>query len=224
MTTSDSGRPTEDQVLAAQADAVDRGLNITVEGDTQHTVQTLSQTYPTTVADLWEACTDPVRLERWFAPVSGDLELGGRYQIEGNASGTIESCEPPHFYSLTWEFAGGVSHVTVCIAEADGGARLTLEHSHSGEANADFWVQFGPGATGVGWDISLLGLANHLVAGTGRPADENAWVNSAGAQDFVRTSSTRWGEASAAAGTPVDQARAAAERTTGFYLGKPPAE
>ena len=31
MTTPDSSRPTEDQVLGAQADAVDRGLNITVD-------------------------------------------------------------------------------------------------------------------------------------------------------------------------------------------------
>ncbi|UVI36316.1 SRPBCC family protein [Brevibacterium spongiae] len=221
---TDSATPTEIEVLAAQADVVDRGLSISIEGDTQHTVQTISQTYPTTVADLWDACTDPARLERWFAPVSGDLELGGRYAIEGNASGTIEKCEPLSSYSLTWEFAGGISYVTVRVTEADAGARFTLEHSHSGEAGAEFWTQFGPGATGVGWDLSLLGLAFHLVAGTGRPENENEWVTSAPAQEFVRTSSTRWGEASIAAGTPADEARAAADRTTGFYLGQPPTE
>jgi uncharacterized protein YndB with AHSA1/START domain len=224
MNTPDSTTPTEAEVLATQADAVDRGLSIDVTGNTQHTVQTISQTYPTTVADLWDACTDPVRLERWFGSVSGDLELGGRYQIEGNASGTIETCNPLDSYSLTWEFAGDTSYLTVSVAEEGDGARLTLEHSHTGEAEADFWIQFGPGATGVGWDLSLLGLAFYLVAGTRRPADENEWVTSAPAQDFVRASSTRWGEASAAAGTPAAQARAAAERTAGIYLGQPPAE
>lgn len=216
--------PTEEEILADQVEAVDRGLSIDIAGSTQHTIQTISQSYPTTLADLWDACTDPTRLERWFAPVSGDLELGGRYQVEDNASGTIETCEPLESYSLTWEFAGDTSLVTVSITEEAEGARLTLEHSHTGEADAEFWTQFGPGATGVGWDLSLLGLAFHLVAGTGRPSDENAWVTSAPEQDFIRASSARWGEASAAAGTPPDQARAAAERTTGFFLGQPSAE
>ena len=27
--------------------------------------------------DLWEACTDPERLARWIAKVSGDLQVGG---------------------------------------------------------------------------------------------------------------------------------------------------
>jgi uncharacterized protein YndB with AHSA1/START domain len=43
--------------------------------------------YHATVEDVWEACTDPVRLSRWFPKVSGDLRVGGRFSIEGNASG-----------------------------------------------------------------------------------------------------------------------------------------
>ena len=46
------------------------------------------RTYDTSVDDLWEALTTRERLARWFGKVGGDLELGGRYQIEGNASGT----------------------------------------------------------------------------------------------------------------------------------------
>lgn len=130
--------PAEAEILAAQADAVDRELSIDIDAGTQHTVQSISQTYPTTLADLWEACTDPARLERWFAPVSGDLELGGRYAIEGNASGTVEECEPLTSYTITWEFGGGTSLVTVRLAEDGDGSRLTIEHSHSGEAGAEF--------------------------------------------------------------------------------------
>ena len=44
---------------------------------------------------MWDACTDPERIGRWFLPVSGDLRLGGRYQLEGNAGGEILRCEPP---------------------------------------------------------------------------------------------------------------------------------
>ena len=64
-----SERPTDDAVIAAQADDVTRGLSVDIDGSTQHAVQSLSQTYPTSVDDLWEACTDPERLARWFAPV-----------------------------------------------------------------------------------------------------------------------------------------------------------
>ena len=50
---------------------------------------TVSQAYNATVADLWDACTNPERIARWFLPISGDLRLGGRYQFEGNAGGII---------------------------------------------------------------------------------------------------------------------------------------
>src|ERR1022692_1430641 len=49
------------------------------------------------------------RFRRWFLPVSGDLRLGGRFQIEGNASGTIERCDPPKGFTATWEYGGAVS-------------------------------------------------------------------------------------------------------------------
>ena len=215
-----STTPTDDAVIAAQADDVTRGLSVDIDGGTQHAVQTLSQTYPTTVDDLWAACTDPERLARWFAPVSGDLQLGGRYEIEGNASGTIEACDPPRTFAITWEFGGGTSQVAVRIDPDGDGARLTLEHAATGEAGSEFWTQYGPGATGVGWDLSLLGLAFHLLAGTGRPEDEAAFAQTPAVQRFIRASSAAWGEASVAAGTPESEARAAAERTTAFYLGE----
>ena len=66
-------------------------------GDT-HTV-ILARTYDTTIDDLWDACTNPDRIPRWFLPISGDLRLNGRYQLEGNAGGTIERCEPRTIWS-----------------------------------------------------------------------------------------------------------------------------
>lgn len=59
---------------------------------------TLSRGYATTVEDLWDAVTDRERIPRWFLPVSGELEPGGRYQLEGHAGGVITACESPsHF-------------------------------------------------------------------------------------------------------------------------------
>lgn len=210
-----------DEIVAAQAAEVDRELTVKREGSTQYTVQTISQAYPTTVEDLWEACTQADRLARWFAPVSGDLRLGGRYQVEGNASGEVVACEPPRSFAVTWELGGDSTQLTVRLAQEGEGARLTLEHEHTGEAGSEFWAQFGPGATGVGWDLALLGLSLHLATGEDRPEDPSAFLQNANAKDFIGAVSDRWGEASVKAGTPEEEAAAAAKRTTAFYLGEP---
>lgn len=75
--------------------------------------------YDADPADVWDACTNPGRLARWFSPVSGELRLGGRYAIEGNASGTITECDPPRRLAQDWEFDGGVSWVTAELTPAD---------------------------------------------------------------------------------------------------------
>ena len=56
---------------------------------------TLTRLYDTDVDDLWEALTSAERIPRWFLPVEGELKLGGRYQLKGNAGGTITACTPP---------------------------------------------------------------------------------------------------------------------------------
>jgi uncharacterized protein YndB with AHSA1/START domain len=48
----------------------------------------LTRTYDAAVDDVWDACTNPERIARWFLPLSGELRVGGRYQLQGNASGT----------------------------------------------------------------------------------------------------------------------------------------
>src|SRR5687768_11824208 len=79
------------------------------------------RTYPTDRDDLWSALTEPQRLERWFMPVVGDVSVGGRYQLVGNAGGTVEQCEPPERFALTWEMQGMVSWVEVTLAPAESG-------------------------------------------------------------------------------------------------------
>ena len=74
---------------------------------------TLSRGYATSVEDLWDAVTNPERIPRWFLPVSGELEPGGRYQLEGNAGGLITACEPRSHLALTWEFGEDLSWVEV---------------------------------------------------------------------------------------------------------------
>jgi uncharacterized protein YndB with AHSA1/START domain len=185
---------------------------------------TVSRVYDTPLEDLWDACTNPERIPRWFLPISGDLRPGGRYEFEGNASGTIERCEPPHSLAATWEYGGQISWVELRLTpEADGGTRFALEHI--AHVDDELWAQYGPGAVGVGWDQALMGLTLHLASG-GEQVDRQAveaWQASDEGRQFVRLSSDRWAQASIAAGTDAGAAQAAAARTTDFYTGEPAA-
>jgi uncharacterized protein YndB with AHSA1/START domain len=194
-----------------QIDAVKRALG------GRHTLS-LSRTYDATVQDVWDACTNPERIPRWFLPVSGDLRLGGRFQLEGNASGTIETCDPPHAFTATWEYGNTVSRIELRLtAEGDARTLLTLAHTVPDD---DHWAQFGPGAVGVGWDLVLMGLGRHI--GSGAPLDPQqaaAWSASEEGKRFIGLSSRAWGEAHAAAGADPAAARAAADRTAQAYTG-----
>ncbi len=178
---------------------------------------TISQAYDTDVEDLWDACTNPERLPRWFAPVSGELRLGGRYQIEGNAAGTVERCDPPKEFSATWEYGGEVSWIEVRLSpDADGGARFELEHI--AHVDDERWAEFGPGAVGLGYDMALTGLATHLRSGAAvAPHEGAAWFASDEGKRLLTEAGNRWCEADVAAGTPAEAARAAADRCIAAY-------
>jgi uncharacterized protein YndB with AHSA1/START domain len=184
-------------------------------------VITISQTYDAPIDDLWDACTDPERIPRWFLPISGDLRLGGHYQFEGNAGGTIERCDPPKSFAATWEYGGDVSWIEVRLsAEPEGGTRFELEHT--AHIDEERWAEFGPGAVGIGWDMGLMGLALHLSTGAAvDPRESAAWVASGEGKEFMSLSSRRWCDASIAAGTDEAGARAAADRTTAAYTAAP---
>lgn len=178
------------------------------------------RTYPTDQADLWEALTDPERLPRWFLPVTGNLEVGGRYQTEGNAGGVVERCDEPTSFAVTWEMGEVVSWLTVTLSPAEGGT--TLELVHEAPVDPEFWTQFGPGAVGVGWDLALMGLGLHLVDGAPvDPAEAEAFALSPDGRTFVEAAATSWADAAIADGDEADDARAAAERTVSFYTELP---
>jgi uncharacterized protein YndB with AHSA1/START domain len=207
-----------------QISSVDRQIGSrTLEAGEARTL-TVSRVYDTRPEDLWDACTDPERIARWFLPLSGDLRPGGRYEFQGNASGTIERCEPPHSLVATWEYGGQISCVELRLTpEPDGQTRFELEHI--AHVDDDRWAQFGPGAVGIGWDQALVALTLHLSSEAEPPEREDieAWRASDDGRQHVRLSSERWAEASIAAGTDPAEAHAAAGRTTDFYTGEPAA-
>jgi uncharacterized protein YndB with AHSA1/START domain len=212
-----------------QIDAVERAI-ITrdVDGVTSR-VQTLDQTYRSSVEEVWDAITSADRIGRWFLPITGDLRLGGRYELEGNASGSVESCVPPGTadtpqFRVTWEFGGGVTWLTVRLhAVAPEQTRLELEHvARVEDVPPEMWEQYGPAGTGIGWDSGLLGLSLHLTDPDARPGDIEAWTASEEGRRFMRRSADAWADAHAGDGVSPDAARAAADATFKMYTGEGP--
>jgi uncharacterized protein YndB with AHSA1/START domain len=178
------------------------------------------RSYLANQADLWDAVTNADRIPRWFLPVSGDLRVGGRYQLEGNASGIVERCKEPESFAVTWEFGGTVSWLAVTLT-ADG-ERTTLELAHETDADSDRWAQFGPGAVGVGWDLSLRGLDRHLDSGApADPKEAMAFLTSPDGVEFVHAAAAGWADAAVADGDEPDAAQQSAARTEAFYTRSP---
>ena len=206
--------------LPSQLGAVTRSVDTRDHDGRPARVIRASRTYPTAIDDLWDAITSAERIPRWFMPVSGDLRLGGRFQLQGNAGGEILTCEPPRHLAVTWEFGGQVSWVDVHLFD-EGAERARLELEHVAHVPDEMWDKFGPGAVGVGWEMGLLGLDQHLATTASVSPDTAAeWMASDEGREFARRSSEGWGRASALSGTDEAAAAAAAERTTAFYTGE----
>src|SRR5690349_24026853 len=81
-------------------------LGWTHEVDGTGTVH-VEDVYDTGIDDLWAAVTEPERLARWLAEVSGDLRTGGTFSIRFVSSwegpGRVEVCERPHRLLLTMQ-------------------------------------------------------------------------------------------------------------------------
>jgi uncharacterized protein YndB with AHSA1/START domain len=206
--------------IAATLGAVTREVSTREHEGRPARVVVAARTYDTSIDDLWDALTNAERIPRWFMPISGDLRLGGRYQLKGNAGGEIRTCEPPRHLAVTWEFGGQTSWVTVRLAE-EAAETTRLELEHMAHVDGKFWDEYGPGAVGVGWDLAILGLERHLATrGAFDPQTAMDWPTSPEGKIFVRGSSDGWAEASIAAGTDASAAHAAGARTTAFYTGE----
>lgn len=183
-------------------------------------VSTISQVYDTDIDDLWEVVTRPERIARWFLPVTGELKEGGHYQLEGNAGGTVTACDKPRGYAATWEYGGEVSWIEVRLTPEGSGTRFELEHwAH---VKDEWWEQFGPTATGLGWDGGLYGLARHLSDRSApRPTMEEwmAWVTSDEGKLFHRLAADAWAEAAIADGEDPTAAAGMADRGYAAYTG-----
>lgn len=159
---------------------------------------TLSRTYDASDVDLWEALTDPARLEHWFEPVSGDLRTGGTVRCEGGVTGEILTCTPGQLLRLVWD-DGTPGTLEAVLSPAERGTRLTLTHTVPRDGH---WDTHGPAVAGIGWDSSLAALALHLAMDTDAVEGEE--------ETFIRRLAAEW----SGADTPQTQ------RTLELYLGE----
>jgi len=115
--------------------------------------------YDTSIEDLWSAITDPQRLARWIAEVSGDLRPGGDLRASFTSgwegAGRLDECEPPRRLVLTLD--PGQEDETVIEAElfAEGDqTRLVIEERDLPLAKL--------AAHGAGWQAHVEDLAAYL--------------------------------------------------------------
>ena len=120
--------------------------------------------YDTDITDLWSAITDPARVARWIAVVTGDFRLGGEVQARFTSSWEgplrIEVCDAPH--RLVLSGAGDDKSVIEAVLTEDGdGTRLVVEDRGLPAADAPYHA--------AGWQVHLEDLDAHL---SGRPVLE----------------------------------------------------
>jgi uncharacterized protein YndB with AHSA1/START domain len=161
----------------------------------------MRRSYQAEPAEVWDALTDPGRMKRWFMPVSGNLEVGGTFQLEGNAGGEILECEPPKRFKVTFGGPNSLLELRL-LPGADASTELELEHSMSeapapGGAGA-LWV-------GPGWDGGLLGLALYVTGELPADADPTEMANSAEVISYNEQSVRAWIEAIRASGTTTEE-------------------
>lgn len=204
--------------IAERLGAVEREVRTIDDPGGEQRAVVLRRTYDTAPGDLWDCLTDPDRIPRWFLPVTGDLHVGGRYQLEGNAGGDILTCDAPAHLAITWEMGDEVSWVDVRLAPDGDGTRFELEHR--AKVGGEHWELFGPGAVGIGWDLGLIGLALHLERGEAvDPEEVQTWTTSREGLDYLVASGQAWGAADVAGGVPEDVARRRAQATVDAYTG-----
>jgi uncharacterized protein YndB with AHSA1/START domain len=162
--------------------------------------------YDAAIEDVWEACTDPARLNRWFLPVTGDLREGGTFSLAGNASGDILICDPPRRLALTWVYGDvPASDVELRLSPAeDGGTVLELEHAVVTDPSGNDPLTAAWGV-GIGWEISLRNTLPAYLRGELPDAPASEWFDEAG-EDMAKAvdeTTKAWNAVlEAAGGTP----------------------
>jgi uncharacterized protein YndB with AHSA1/START domain len=179
--------------LAQHLQAVHREVSH-AGADNEMVAVVMRRTYQADIDDVWNAVTDPDRVRRWFLPLTGDLRVGGSFQLEGNAGGDILDCARPDRLRVTFGGPDSVVELRLAAVE-DGTTTLELDHrvplAMAGSVAGSIFV-------GPGWDGAFLGLSLYLAGEV--PVDPVAAANSPEAQEYSRQSVASWVDVSTRSG------------------------
>ncbi len=92
-------------------------------------VAVMRRTYEAAIDDVWDACTNPERLARWYVPVTGEFRLGGHIEQAMMGGGEIVRCEPPTLFVVSLG-RRGTDEITLRLTVA-GNERTELELEHA---------------------------------------------------------------------------------------------
>lgn len=165
---------------------------------------TLRRDYDAAIEDVWDAVTDPDRVRRWFYPLSGDLRVGGSFQLEGNAGGDILACDRPTLLKVTF---GGPTSIVELRLSPNGDDETVFELHHTVPIEM---AGSGAGAlyVGPGWDGAFLALGLYLA---GEVSDDPIGAaSSPEAIEFSKQSVHLWGAVVEDSGTATAEEIAAA--------------
>ena len=127
-----------------------------------------TRTFAAPIADVWAACTEPERMERWIGTWTGDPASGEvvfRMTAEGDEVPAevflVEACEPPHRFVVRSRDAAPFSpdgsgprvawQHTLELSETSGVTTLTFTQVvPDGPVGSDMVASVGPG-----WDYYL---------------------------------------------------------------------
>ena len=192
--------------ITNQIDAIERHVTRRQGPDGEEVAVLIRRSYDAPNLEMCDALTDPERIKRWFYPISGDLQPGGTFQLEGNAGGDIKRCEPPRLLKVTF---GGPTSVVELRLSPDGEDRTVVELEHTVPIDM---AMSGAGSlyVGPGWDGAFVALGLYL---DGVVADDPmAAASSPEALELSRESVHAWIRAVEASGTATaDELAAAAE-------------
>lgn len=174
--------------IASQLNAIHRQVEQqpATDGAGERVSVLLRRSYDTPIQDVWDAVTQPDRIKRWLMPISGELRVGGTFQLEGNAGGQILTCEPPRLLRATFGDPNSIVELRL-TPQGDSDTTLELEHTVPIEL-----AQSGAGAlyVGPGWDGALMGLGLYLRGEA--IGDPVAAANSPEAREFSKQAVHAW--------------------------------
>lgn len=115
--------------------------------------------FPVPPAELWSALTEPERLARWLAEVSGDLRPGGTltasFRSDWQGQGRVDVCDQPRRIVVTFSPGSDGETVMEAVLAPEGtGTLLVIEERG---------IPIGEiGGHGAGWQAHIEDLITHL--------------------------------------------------------------